>query len=298
MNCIGFAIERYDMNWQDFTTHPIAMKWLATALWAAFVLGLRAVALRKLSGRGQFAKKERRRWAVTIRNIALFIFGVGILYIWFEQLRMITTTVMVVAVAIVLATKEYFLNLTGYLFRSSTNFFKIGDRITIGELHGDVIDQSLMGVTIMEISANHLYTGQAIFIPNIKFMKQHVKNESYTKDYVYHFITVPVKNDSNVEKSRIALLTAGQTVCASYIEEARMHMKKFEDKHNLDTPPVEPRIYIKLPKPDQVDLVLRVPIPAKRRGRLNQEIMQEYLSLMETSSIEKDLGAQNYAETN
>ena len=265
--------------------HLLSSKWLTTLVLLTLIFGVRFLALKRLDSVAGMSNKERRRWAGTIRNAALFLLIVFLLYIWFEQLRIFATSLMVIGVAFVLATKEFFLNLTGFLFRSSTQFFKVGDRISIGDIRGDVIDQSPMGVTVMEISANHLYTGRAVFVPNLKFMNQYVKNESYFKDYVFHFITVPVKKDDNWGLARDALLDAAINISRSYINEAKKHLSLLSEKYKLDAPPVEPRVYVKLSKPEEIELILRVPVPAKRRGRINQEITKEYLELL-THAIE------------
>ncbi len=250
---------------------------VASIFFLAGLLLLRHLGLRGIAQRKNVPAKIRRRWIAALRNVVLVLLVVGMGVVWSNQIRAITATMMVVAVAIVLATKEYFLNLTGFLFRSTAQFFAVGDRIEVGDLRGDVIDQSFLGITLMEISKNNLYTGSAIFIPNLKFLTVSVRNETYTKDFVFHFITVPVKLDDKWQVSRDALLEAGRKVCRPFLKEAREYMKEVADRHSLDTPPIEPRIYTNLPKPDQINLVLRVPMPARRRGRLEQEIVQAYM---------------------
>jgi len=256
---------------------------VATFFLLAGLLALRHFGLHGIARRKDVPAKIRRRWIAALRNVVLILLAAGIAVVWSDQIRAITATMMVVAVAVVLATKEYFLNLTGFLFRSTAHFFAVGDRIEVGDVRGDVIDQSFLGITVMEISGSHIYTGRAIFIPNLKFLSSTVKNESYMKDFVFHFVTVPVKKEDGWQVSRDALLEAAGTVCRPFLGEARKHMKRLTDQQSLDAPSVEPRIFTRLPKPDQIDLILRAPLPARRRGRLEQEIIQAYLARLENS---------------
>lgn len=48
----------------------------------------------------------RRRWQVTLRNVALAIFIAGTVVIWAEQIRSVAVSIIAFAAAIVLATKE------------------------------------------------------------------------------------------------------------------------------------------------------------------------------------------------
>jgi len=188
---------------------------------------------------------------VASRNTLFLLFLVGAVIIWFEQLRTLAAAVVVIAVAFVLATKEVWLNVTGFLFRAGTHFFSIGDRIEVGDLRGDVIDQRFTGTTILEIgpgTKSHQYTGRAVFIPNSKFLSSPVTNETYMKDFVFHIITVPIKADADWQKAEEALLKAANEVCAPYLEKARSYMKGLERQYSLDAPGVEPRVQIQLPE--------------------------------------------------
>jgi len=196
----------------------------------------------------------------------------------------------------VIATKELLLNVTGFLFRSSSHFFSIGDRIEIGEIRGDVIDQTIMGVTLLEIGSGmktHQYTGRAIFIPNSVFLNSPVNNETYMKDYVFHIITIPLKADVGWPKAEKALLMAANKVCGPYFKDAETHMGHLAKKHSLDAPTVAPRVHVQLPEPERINLVLRVPIPGRRRGRIEQRILRQYLlNLKKLGESEKKEGIQ------
>ena len=42
---------------------------------------------------------------------------------------------------------------------------------------------------------------------------------------------------------------------------------------------VDPRVSIVLPEPGEITLLARVPVPARRKGRTEQEIVRRYLQL-------------------
>ena len=196
-------------EWLNLTKNPV-MEWLittvilnkflSTVILVLVVLSIRVVIVRRLAKREDLTATIRRRWIVASRNAAWFVLMAGLIFVWFDQLRTLAATAVVIAAAIVIATKELLLNVTGFLFRSASHFFSIGDRIEIDEIHGDVIDQTIMGVTLLEIGSGmktHQYTGRAVFIPNSVFLNSPVNNETYMEDYIFHIVSIPLKADAD-----------------------------------------------------------------------------------------------------
>lgn len=54
-------------------------------------------------------------------------------------------------------------------------------------------------------------------------------------------------------------------------------MRKLAVQHSLDAPTVDPRVHVQFSGADDVNLILRVPVPSQKRGRLEQEILRKYL---------------------
>mgnify|MGYP001215256827 CR=1 FL=1 len=64
-----------------------------------------------------------------------------------------------IAVALVIATKELILCVSGALIKGGARSFNIGDRIQVKEFRGDVIDQNLLTTTILEVGPGKVLTG-------------------------------------------------------------------------------------------------------------------------------------------
>lgn len=222
--------------------------------------------------------RQRRKILVAIREILSALFIVFSIYLWYPQLRTVATTLAVIAVALVIATKEYILNITGFIFRSSARNFTIGDRIDFGDMRGDVVDTTIMGVSMLEIGpGTNQYTGRTVFIPNSKFLTASVKNETRMRSYVFHVISFPIKAEDEWEAAEKILLDIAHEIVAPYMDEIREYIRRLARKHSLDAPAVEPRVYIQMPEPGRINLVLRMPVPIQRRGRVEQEVIRKYL---------------------
>jgi small-conductance mechanosensitive channel len=269
------------MNLEELFNNPVFLKLLHTLIITVIIFIVRKIAKNRLILSSDLDVSAKRKWVVTSKNIAFFTWIFVIVIIWINQLQAIGATMVVFAAAIVVATKEFILNIVGYFFRSGTKSFSIGDRIEINTIRGDVLDQNITGITLLEVGSGvktHQYTGTTVFIPNALFLTQPVKNETMMGgEYVFHIITVNLKLDEDWQVCEKALLDAANEVCKPYIGSAIKQMTYMSKKHALDQPGVEPRINIQVPEHDRITLQLRIPVSAKRRGRIEADIFRQYL---------------------
>ena len=109
-------------------------------------------ARRGVRARGEaLPPQAARRWSANIRNALLLVAMVGLLMIWAPQLRTFALSLTAVAVAVVVATKELLLCLSGSAFRTFTRAYSIGDIIEIGDYRGEVLDINLLASRLKEI---------------------------------------------------------------------------------------------------------------------------------------------------
>ncbi len=248
---------------------------ISTAILVMVMSLLRAVTSRVI--RRSIASPEmRRKWLVQTRNGIVLFLVLGLVFIWGAELRTLALSVVAIAVALVVATKELILCVTGSILKTGARSFKIGDRIQVKDFRGDVIDQNLFATTIMEIGPGkltHQRTGRVTVLPNSLFVSEPVVNESYTHDYVLHVFTVPFKREEDWRGAQKALLEAARKHCRPYLEEVRRHMRRISDHQGLDAPSVDPRVTLQIPKAGEVELIIRVPVKATQRGYIEQSIL-------------------------
>ncbi|SFX45110.1 mechanosensitive ion channel domain-containing protein [Marinospirillum alkaliphilum] len=250
---------------------------LSTLVLLVAMLVLRAIGAR-LIRRSVESTELRRKWLVQSRNGLLLLTLLGLFMIWGEELRTLALSVVAIAVAFVVATKELILCVTGGLLKTGARSFDIGDRIQIKDFRGDVIDQNLLVTTILEVGPGkltHQRTGRMIVLPNALFVSEPVINESFTHDYVLHVFTVPFMRKDHWREAQQQLLESAQKHCAPYLENVRRHMNRVASQRGLEVPTVEPRVSLQFPEPDEVHLVVRVPAKAAQRSYIEQSILAE-----------------------
>ncbi|MGH7166069.1 MAG: mechanosensitive ion channel family protein, partial [Nitrospiraceae bacterium] len=268
-------------DWFPDSLSSLVLDGLNSLILLAVLLILRTVLVRAVFKSQGLAVEARRRWVLTIRNTMVWIFIVGLIFIWGHELSAFAVSLLAIAVALVLATKELILCISGSVLRIEANAYSLGDRIEIAGLRGNVLDQTLLATTVLEIgpgAMSNQYTGRAAVFPNSLLLSHPLINETFMKEYIVHVITIPLTTEDDWQTAERVLLEAARAECAPFMAEAQRHMKQLEEKNWLDTPSVEPRVTLRLPEPGRINLLLRVPSPAHRTSRVEQAILRRFLS--------------------
>lgn len=261
----------------DALTTPHSVQ---TALFLVVVLGARWLLARAVRRSKRMSEDLRRRWQVQIRNLTLLTILLGLVIIWAEELQTIALSAVAVAAALVIATKELIMCVSGTLLEGSAKSFRVGDRIEVGNHRGDVYDQTLLTTTLLEVGPGQRsaqYTGRAIVIPNSLFLTAPVVNETFTEAFILHTFVIPLQLDDDWPIAERALLDAANQACATYLDEARGHLEKVTKARDLHQLSVEPRVTLQVPEPGRLDLIVRMPVPARRRGRIEQMVLRRAL---------------------
>lgn len=282
---------------QAFLTGVVLSDSVIGLLISSFILLITVFVLRGLSAR--FIRRHvqspelRGKWLVNSRNGFLLLLLLGLVLIWGEELRTLALSIVAIAVAFVVATKELILCFTGSLLKSGSGSFKLGDRIQVKDFRGDVIDQSLLATTILEVGPGKLHhqrTGRVIVIPNALFVSEPVVNESFAAEYEFHVFSVPFKREDDWPAAQQALLESAARHCEPYLEQARRYMTRLGSNRGLTAPSVDPRVTIQVPTPGEVQLLVRLVARPGQRGQLEQSILGEVLAA-------RDYSARRPAET-
>lgn len=237
--------------------------------------------LRRKIFKWKFANPQVRvKWLAQVRIIVVALMFFGLLFIWGPQLKEFALSVTALAAALVIATKELILCLMGGLLKASNHLFSIGDRISVSDYHGDVIDHTFMSTRLREIGPGqqlHQYTGREVVIPNSLFLTNAVFNESELGPFSLHIIQVPLDDLTQLDRYEATLIACATELTHPYKQEASNSLTRISFQEGVDTPSVEPRVSIRLLEHGRADLYLRVPVPTKRKGRVEQDILHAFV---------------------
>lgn len=258
-----------------WTDRDITRNLILSAVLFVTVLSLRTLTIRSL---GRFrSRHDPLRLRARTRWVALALTVLGLVVIWADELHTMALSLVAIAAALVLATKELIMCMSGTLVRASGGSFEIGDRIEVEGVRGDVIDHQLLTTTVLEIGPGHRATGRTVVLPNSVFLTAKVFNETLTDNFVLHVITVPVAVLADIGKQEAQLLALAHDVCGAYAEDAARSLEATSAHHGLPATSAQPRVFIATNAGDKVNLLLQVPVPARQRGEVEQEILRRLL---------------------
>ncbi|MGB0452158.1 MAG: mechanosensitive ion channel family protein [Bacteriovoracaceae bacterium] len=225
-------------------------------------------------------RENKRRLSVNINSFLTFVGVILIAVIWIQELQSIALSLIAIAVALVLATKELIMCLSGTFFKTSAKMFHIGDRIEVSGMRGDVVDRGFFATKILEIGPDkktHQYTGRLVTIPNSLFLQEPCINESFLEEYVLHPFSIPVSSLINFKAAENVILEIADEVCKDYLGEAQKHIDLLQRKAHLETIDVSPRVHLKATSFKEVQLIVRIPVLARLKGKTEQEIVKRFL---------------------
>lgn len=244
------------------------------------ILAMRTLLARAVVHSGPMSLDVRRRWLVNIRNGTLFILLIGLLFIWAHELQTLAVSLVAIAAALVLAAKEFILCVSGGLWRATSKAYSVGDHIEVGQFRGDVIDITMLSTTVMELGPgqhSHQYTGRAVVFPNSLLLSMPLISDNYTGEFGVHVIRVPLDVDEDWQKAEQLLLHIANEECGAFFDDAKKHMESVERQHGYDTPSVSPRATFEFVEPKKIAILVRIPVPSGRKGRIEQRILHRFL---------------------
>ncbi len=97
--------------------------------------------------------------------------------------------------------------------------FQVGDRITIGNIKGDVYDISLTHVYIDEVGGNidtEQHSGRNVLVPNYKLFDENLINHTLLHDFVLDEIVYTVRYDSDLDRAMNIGISVAKEIAGEY----------------------------------------------------------------------------------
>ncbi|UOO86770.1 mechanosensitive ion channel family protein [Neisseria arctica] len=224
--------------------------------------------------------EDKRRWVVVSRNLTLILCIIGLIGVWAAQIQTLALSMLAVAAAIVLATKELIMCLLGSLLRAFTKQYSVGDYIEVGGLRGRVVDINLLNTLMMQIGPHPLVgqlSGKTVSFPNSLLLSQPVQRDNVLGAYVIHTFELPVPLNLDPEAVSQPITVSLQKMCAPFIENVERHLEQVQTQKLFITPAAHPRITY-VPHDDKVyHLVVRFACPLHKRLEIQQNIIDEFM---------------------
>jgi small-conductance mechanosensitive channel len=216
------------------------------------------------------------------RNTVFAAGAVVILFIWLGSGSDFTVAMGIFGAGIAFASQEVIGSFAGYVSIVTGNIYRIGDRVRIGDVMGDVLDITILRTTVMEIGEwvqADQYTGRVVTIANRFVFSAPVFNYTQHWRYLWDEIMIPVTYASDWRRAGEVMLEHGRSYTSHLQEQAQEQIESLAEQYPLYDTTVAPTLYVVITD-NWIELTLRYVVDAhERRGvkaRLHHELLQHF----------------------
>jgi small-conductance mechanosensitive channel len=256
------------------------------------VLGLAKVSEVYLIGRIEDAvsRYNLKRIQRLVIILLLAFIAVSALFVnWYTAI----VSVGVISVILGLALQTTFTSFIGWVYIMVRTPYRVGDRIKVGDAHGDVIDVSYLDTTLWEFGGDYLSTdhptGRVIKFPNSKILESAVYNYSSPLfPYVWNEIKFNIAYESDLDfVAKTMKETAEEEVGEAMMERVRIY------RELLAQTPVDqlevrehPSVVFRVSENTWLVAIVRYLVHPKVAGRVKNRLIKK---LLERLNAEPDL---------
>lgn len=262
--------------------HPL-FRPLSTVLLAAVVAFLLVHVLRRAVRQRVADNELRYRTSKIIGAFGYLFVGIVIVVELSGRVSGFTVALGAAGAGIAFALQEVIASFAGWLAISLGGFYKVGDRVQLGGIKGDVIDIGLIRTTLMEIGGwvdGDLYNGRVVRVGNSFVFKEPVFNYSGEFPFVWDEIKLPVKYGSDRAAARRLLERAADEVAGGFIDNARMHWDRLVRGFRIEDARIEPMVTMTA-NDNWIEYTLRYVVDHKARRITKDRLFERILDLVD-----------------
>lgn len=192
----------------------------------------------------------------------------------------------VAGAGIAFAMQEVIASVAGFIAINFSNFYKVGDRVLLGGIKGDVIDIGFLRTSLMEIGdwvGGDLYNGRITRVANSFVFKEPVYNYSGDFPFLWDEIKVPIKTDSDYELATQFFTDILNEVQGNYVDKALKDWNKLTEKLMVENAQLEPMVTLSFDE-NWITFKLRYVVDYKKRRGTKDTISRKVLEAVKNSN--------------
>ncbi len=246
----------------------LVLAWLAMVA----VRGLVRVALRS------YARAEAIR---ALLSVSVWILAIGIaMSILAGDVRTLIGSLGLIGLALSWALQAPIESFTGWFLNSFRNYYRIGDRIAVGEVFGDVYRIDVLTTTVWEVGGPGKAvqaaqpTGALVTFPNSEVLRANIVNFTRDFPYVWDEVALGIANESDLPYAvEVARRVAAQVVGPAMTEPASRYREMLQRVGLPWDVALEPQVYLSLAEAWTV-LTVRYLVAARERRMWSSRLIE------------------------
>jgi small-conductance mechanosensitive channel len=223
------------------------------------------------------ADVKRRHHFLLIRRIVLLLVVAGILTVTFAaDFSSLTTFFGLLTAGIAIALQDVILSMAGYFVIVGKYGIRVGDRVRIAAVNGDVLDVGLVWIYLMELEtrgSDQLPTGRVVEFPNSVVFDHSAgifKQLPGTR-FLWHEVSLTVPSDSDFRATQSKMLAAVESVFEQYRPAIEQQHRDMDRLLGMTTPPPRPHSRLRVAS-GGMEIRVRYPVEIENAGEIDDEV--------------------------
>ena len=219
-----------------------------------------------------------RRAVLYIYTITLILL-IGFIWTSGTGIKSLTTFLGLASAGVAVAMHDTIANLAGWVFIIWRKPFKVGDRVDIGGIAGDVIDIRIFQFSLIEIGNwvdADQSTGRIVHVPNSKVLREPLANYHIGFEYIWHEIPVLITFESDWKKAKEILNKIASEDIEHLSDGAQEQIRSAANKYMIFYGALTPIVYTTV-KDSGVMLTIRYLVNPRQRRSSEQKIWESIL---------------------
>ncbi len=224
---------------------------------------------------------RRRHQALLLRKCVMwFLIVMIIAFAFASKLGSIVTFAGLITAGIVVALQNVVLSVVGYFLLIGKYGIRVGDRVQIGGVTGEVIDIGLVRLHLMELTTDeYVPTGRVVAFANTIVFQPAAGlfKQIPGTNFLWHEITLKLAPETNYAATKERLLHAVERVLADYQEELdRQNRAMAHSMVSISPNEFRPKIQVRFTSA-ALEAVLRFPVDLHRASEIDERVTHELL---------------------
>jgi len=245
---------------------------------------------------------RRRHQFLLLRRIVLWcLIAIVISVAFASELGAITTFAGLLTAGIAVALQNVILSIVGYFFLIGKHGLRVGDRVQVAGITGDVVDIGMVRLHLMEVTGGPTprptgrvvaFSNSVVFQANAGMFKQ-IPGTSF----LWHEITLTLGPENDYRQVEQRMLEAVNRVYAEYREEMEIQRRSMERSlHTVGTASFVPESRVRLTG-SGLEVVIRYPVELSNAAEIDDRVTRELLEAIGHEPRLRLLGAQIEAQS-
>jgi small-conductance mechanosensitive channel len=246
------------------------------------ILAWMLVRLIKFLLRLVFRKMKSREGVVTLTSIVIWLLAIGIaLSVVAGDIRALVGSFGLIGLALSWALQTPIESFTGWLMNAFRRYYRVGDRILVGEVFGDVYRIDFLSTTVWEIGSPYQAgfvsaeqpTGRLVTFPNNEILTGTVVNLTGDFPYVWDELDIVVANESDIPLAMQVLEKVANEVIGDYMRKPAENYSALLNRAGFhEEVSMKPQVFLAA-SDSWTDVIIRYLVGARERRKWKTELL-------------------------